>query len=263
MIVFAGHRGRSWWSPAPVLWTRRTRSGTVEVTTLRDQSMEVLDADEMESGLPDLLLTNTGYLTDDLKRAALDQWGLELWCPGCGGLGNPILYGMPAGDPNNVYDDDGFLRPWPAGSYDVAGCVVDGFEPGYRCHRCGTEWGAELGRWRRASHAATFDDLLRRAACADVEELEELLQDYASHAVRIEFDGLTDLDSDFAVHVGSYATDLRFPLTIPELWDVIDGREQDIQDVWTMEHPEDIEEAVPPRPPRPRFAQWPRPRARG
>jgi cytochrome P450 len=37
--------------------------------------------------------------------------------------------GMPAGDANQLADADGYLRPWPAGSYEVAGCSVDGADP--------------------------------------------------------------------------------------------------------------------------------------
>jgi len=252
LVVYTGRRGRTWWSPARVLHTRRRRAG-VEITTLRDRSTQVLHADDIEPGLADTLLPQDGYLTDDLKRAVLDQWGLDVWCPDCGSSGAPVLYGLPASDPNAVRDETGRLRPWPAGNYDLAGCVRLGTDPGYRCHRCGAEWGGALGRLQRAGVATTAAELLLLTGCVTVETLEDLLTDYAGQPVDVLVEH-PDACATLNLRLEHFGIDLPFPLRAPDVWDAVDT---------LLESADPDGGTPPPATPRPDFGQWPRRRARG
>jgi hypothetical protein len=153
LVVFIGRRGRIWWAPSPVIRVKDTRPGLVELTTLRDRSLEPCEpshVNEFNGDLADELLSHTAELLPDaLKRAVRDVWGLDVWCPRCSGIGNPILYGMPAGDPNELFDEHGHLRPWPAGSYEVGGCALLIDDPGYACPRCATRWGGRAAALER------------------------------------------------------------------------------------------------------------------
>ena len=216
IVVFVGKRGRLWWSPAPVIRTRRRRGGIVEVATLRDLSLEQLssdDIDELDSELVTDAFVNPTDLADDVKRAVRDLWGLDVWCPRCGAIGNPILWGMPSDDPNQLTDQDGNLRAWPAGSFLVAGCAVSVAQAAYNCPRCNCQWGGPAAALERQGIALTFADLLRQMGCADLDQFHDELDNYSDLDVFIDFEDSDEPDLGFFVGIGRHAAGLLLPPT--------------------------------------------------
>jgi hypothetical protein len=242
LAVYVGYRGQVWWAPSPILHVKGKRGGSLELTTLRDQSNEPLeraDVDDFDSALAGAVLAHAGDLPDALKRAVRDLWGLDVWCPNCAGIGNPIFWGMPAGDPNQLTDGDGNLRPWPAGSYDVAGCSLDGADPAYACPRCGRRWGGQAAVAHREGIALTFADLLTLTGCVNVGQLEERISDYADLDTFLDFEDHPDPNVGFVVGVNTLGTELTFPLPVRELWEAVDRMEDQIREMWELEEQSD------------------------
>jgi hypothetical protein len=217
----------------------------VELITLRDRSQEPVEraeVNEVDSTLAGAVLAHAGDLPEALKRGVRDLWGLDVWCPNCAGVGNPIFWGMPAGDPNQLTDGDGNLRPWPAGSYDVAGCSVGGADPAYACPRCGRRWGGRAAAAERQGIALTFADLLRLTGCVNVEQLDEHIGDYAELNTFLDFEGHPDPDVGFVVGVDVLGTELTFPLPVRNLWEAIDSMEDQVRKMWELEEQDDASE---------------------
>jgi hypothetical protein len=151
--------------------------------------------------------------------------------------------GMPAGDANQLADADGYLRPWPAGSYEVAGCSVDGADPAYACPRCGWRWGGQAAVAGRQGIALTFAHLLRLTGCVDVGQLEERIGDYADLDTFLDFDDHPDPNMGFAVGVNTLGTELTFPLPVRELWEAIDRMEDQVREMWELEEQSNASES--------------------
>jgi hypothetical protein len=121
-------------------------------------------------------------LSDNVRRFVLDKFDIAVECPDCGAFGRPIVYGM-------VLDPD----PW----VEVAGCVITGDDPCYRCD-CGAgwsvtdqgrvhpSWGVAFDReeWRRDLEEALNPDHLNpeteldEAGEADTADVDELNYDW-------------------------------------------------------------------------------------
>ena len=65
-------------------------------------------------------------LRGDIRRWALESFGLNVDCERCGARGRRISYGLPSGHPGP--------------HVILGGCLVDPGNPDYGCEFCGAEW---------------------------------------------------------------------------------------------------------------------------
>ena len=65
-------------------------------------------------------------LTGNIRRWALESFGLNVDCENCGSRGRHISYGLPSGNP---------------GPHEVlGGCLVEAWNPDYVCGACNATW---------------------------------------------------------------------------------------------------------------------------
>jgi hypothetical protein len=180
------------------------------------------------------VLAAAGHLHDEFKRAVRDLWGIDVWCPRCAGVGKPILRGPLADDPDITVNEDGTLRPWPAGNVEIGVCDITGSDPGYTCSRCRTQWGGRAGTLDRRGIASTLTDVLRQMNCVDLRDLAALI------------DSSTDLDTSVGLAafgfdrglnlgIGTASAELTFPMRSDDLWQAIVDLEQQVLESWVEE----------------------------
>lgn len=173
------------WPPALVAKIGKQADGYLPVTTVRDSWLREIEQRaviEYSPGLAVPLKLVAAGTPTLVSHSLLGTWNLDVWCPHCGHLGTPILWGMALATATT--DDRGNLKPWPEGMEHIAGCIVEADSPASRCDRCGTQWGKPgpagetwwPNHWDSHEPLATNEQLLQALNCAHWDALTALAE---------------------------------------------------------------------------------------
>lgn len=136
----------NWLPPSRVLRIDDSAGDQRRLTMLTDRRLAPRAVSDLAKSEPEILRSfatlGSQPFDDTFKRQVRGLWDLDVWCPICGSEGQLVLLGMPDPSVLEARGSDGTLQPWPAGSYELYGCVTVAGEvpPNYKCPRCREEW---------------------------------------------------------------------------------------------------------------------------
>lgn len=231
--VDGSRRGTYVWPPSLVTEVEVTGDGNgCRIYSIRDAWLDAIRAQDLPPGIMNrrALLKGAG-LDRPATNEVLQWWGLDVWCPACGVLGQHLAWGM---SPPPDIDSDGrsasWAEAWETASAVDAGCALPSEPPGMVCPRCRLRWGSrpmagyswpESDEWaalvpitdpesfRQLGEFRSLQDAAEAIACR-VEPMEAQLQ-ADGHGVRVELAA----DTCF----------LAYPFTMNDFWVAVDATE--------------------------------------
>jgi len=138
---YEGGRGLYLWPPSRLLSVKHISSGKKSrIRSLRDSWLEPLSGKDVSSYVVGISWKKARETTTAIpvSRAPLQWWGLDVWCPTCGDLGNPVSYGLL---PPPLQHEDFFVKEWSEFHSVNEGCSISPDDRAMRCPRCESEWG--------------------------------------------------------------------------------------------------------------------------
>jgi len=241
---YEGGPGLYLWPPSRVLSAEQVGAGKKSrIRSLRDSWLEPLRVEEFPDKYEETNWEKVwqGKGVIPVSRVALQWWGLDVWCPTCGDLGNPTSFGLQTPPPLRA---PSYIQEWNEFHSIDAGC--DGMrDDSMRCPRCGSEWGTRTindgdNFWPEdasASQALTpaysRTDLMRLFGVTSFDLLIESLDGYTEPDTYI-----SETPHGLDILVGTGGVYLDYPMSVSLIYEYIDELETEYY-AETADVPED------------------------